>query len=225
MCKHKSRKLWRTAPQGSGSQGWMLHKLNELKFGLRSTTIALSRIAQQYFSLTSCYAKQSVFGKIITISGLPTVVIIAIQSVFWGVLTVYTVTQNVHCLKLSDDSPVESAVSLSTFVRISSHLGYKKYCFGVRVFLHRHIIQMPNLEPGENTRRYAQLLADLFKYNVYEADYQRKLLPSEAGIGNTNTQPRKQARLFALAQLQVQKLQSSCQSLMKKNPNKTYLYL
>lgn len=147
-----------------------------------------------YFSLTSCFAKQSVFGKIITISGLPTLVIIAIQSVFWGALTVYTLTVKMSIrLKLSDDSPVESAVSLSTFVHISSNLGYEKYCFGVRVFLHRHIIQMPNLEPGENTRRYAQLLADLFKYNVYEADYQRKLLPSEPGIGNTDTQPRKQA--------------------------------
>lgn len=88
---------------------------------------------------------------------------------------------------------------------ISSHLGYKN-TFWVREFLHRHIIQMSNLEPGENANWSAQLWAGPFNHpfnQYYEVDKENDQ-SIELEIGN----PNKQARCFALAQLQVQKLQS-----------------
>lgn len=88
---------------------------------------------------------------------------------------------------------------------ISSHLGYKN-TFWVREFLHRHIIQMSNLEPAENANWSAQLWAGPFNHpsnQYYEADKDNDQ-SIELEIGN----PNKQARCFAFTQLQVQKLQS-----------------
>lgn len=68
-----------------------------------------------------------------------------------------------------------------------------------------YIIQMPNQEPADNAKWSAQLLGGLFNHlfnQYYEADKENDQ-SVELGIGNMN----KQARFFALAQLQVQKLQ------------------